>query len=150
MSISDIVTSIIRNIRVPITAGPNQGLRWSIAMGNRYRRGTFEAERVNAIASMIELGDCFWDIGAHRGYITSVAARRIGLNGDVYAFEPSPENLWYLNRHISWNRLQNARIVPAAISNFDGQARFGGGNVGGLTHKMGGGIQSLPFDLSTL
>jgi FkbM family methyltransferase len=94
------------------------------------------------IASLIRPGDCFWDIGAHKGYITLIAARRVGKRGRVYAVEPANANLWYLRRHLRWNGVENVTVVPVAVSNFDGLSRFGGGS--SLAFKLGKGKDLVP------
>jgi len=37
-------------------------------------------------------GDCVWDIGANIGYYSNLFSEKVGPNGCVYAFEPSPTN----------------------------------------------------------
>ena len=78
------------------------------------------------IAGLVRPDDCFWDIGAHRGYVTLLAAQR--TRGLIYACEPSRLNQWYLHKHIEWNRMDNVQVLPHAISRQDGQSSFGGGN----------------------
>jgi FkbM family methyltransferase len=125
----DLLRSIFRNARVRIPEGPNQGLQWSLATAGRgYGAGTFEPSRVQTIAALIRPGDCFWDIGAHKGYVTLIAARRVGEHGRVYAFEPAKANLWYLRSHLRWNGVENVTVVPAAASRVDDRSRFGGGS----------------------
>src|SRR5688572_4841682 len=127
--VRDLLRRILRHVRVRIPEGPNQGLQWSLATAGRgYGKGTFERSRVQTIASLIRPGDCFWDIGAHKGYVTLLAARRVGKHGRVYAFEPASANLWYLRRHLRWNGGENVTVVPVAVANFDGLSRFGGGS----------------------
>jgi FkbM family methyltransferase len=129
-------------MKVHIRSGPNQGLNWSLASAGRgYRSGTFELARVRTIAALIQPGDCFWDIGAHKGYVTLVASQYVGPTGKVFAFEPSEANLWFLHRHVEWNRLSNVRVTPAAISNFDGTASFGGGS--SLAYRLGQGRERV-------
>ncbi len=136
---------LVRNLKMSIAAGPNAGLTWSrVAAGKGFGAGTFEADRVEIIASLIRPGDCFWDIGAHKGYVTLIAARRVGAqSGAVYAFEPSSVNHWYLRQHVAWNHCSNVTIFPVAVSHFDGESSFGGG--GSLGAHLGGGReQSVP------
>jgi FkbM family methyltransferase len=136
------VRYLIRSVKVRIGAGPNQGLRWSLASAGRgYRTGTFETNRVLTIASLIQPGDCFWDIGAHKGYVTLVAAPRVGSKGKVYAFEPAQANLWFLRKHLQWNGLEHVRVTPAAISSYDGASRFGGGS--SLAYRLGVGSEQV-------
>ena len=131
--------AVIGRIPMRIRRGPNEGMRWSIASAGRGAlSGTFERERVAAITSMIRPGDCVWDIGAHKGYITLAAARRAGPTGRVYAIEPGPPNLEYLRRHIEWNDVSNVEIVPVAVSGEDGTSIFGGPG-SSTTHRLGRG-----------
>ncbi len=122
-----------------IRGGPNKGLRWSIVSAGRGAvSGTFERERVEAITSLLRPGDCVWDIGAHKGYVTLAAARRVGPRGHVYAFEPAPPNLEYLRRHVDWNKPGNVGVMPFAVSSKDGSARFGGSG-SSITYRLGQG-----------
>jgi FkbM family methyltransferase len=131
--------SLAGRIPVRIRSGPNAGLQWTaVSAGRGVRAGTFERERVGAIVSMLRLGDCVWDIGAHKGYIALAAARRVGAGGHVYAFEPAPPNLEFLRRHVEWNRADNITIMPNAVSVVDGTSRFGGPG-SSVTYRLGQG-----------
>lgn len=114
-------------ISVRIRSGINEGLCWSLAsLGRGFGSGGFERDRMEALASLVHEGECFWDIGAHRGYVTLAASRLVGPTGMVVAIEPSEENLRFLGRHIGWNRVGNVRVVPSAVSDVPGEAAFGG------------------------
>jgi FkbM family methyltransferase len=136
--IRDGLRRVFRSCRVTIADGPNRGLRWSLATtGRGYGRGTFEAERLGVILAMLRPGDCVWDVGAHKGYVSLAAARRVGPTGRVYAFEPSEANLWFLRNHIRWNSVANVEVVAGALGDRDGIERFGGRS--SLAKKLGGG-----------
>jgi FkbM family methyltransferase len=140
--VSELARYCIGGLRRRIPEGPNQGLVWSVVSSGRgYGRGTFEPARAETIASLIQAGDCFWDIGAHKGYVALIAARRVGEAGRVYAFEPSRSNLWFLRKHLEWNRADNVQVVAAALSSYDGVAHFGGGS--SLALKLGVGCESV-------
>jgi FkbM family methyltransferase len=127
--VRELACYFIRGLRTRIPHGPNEGLIWSVASSGRgYGSGSFEPTRAETIAGLIQSGECFWDIGAHKGYVTLIAARRVGEQGRVYAFEPSRGNLWFLRKHLEWNRVANVEVVAAALSSFDGQGRLGGGS----------------------
>jgi FkbM family methyltransferase len=127
------------NVRVRIRSGPNRGMRWSaVSAGRGAVAGTFEHERVAAITGLLQAGDCVWDIGAHKGYVTLAAASAVGSTGRVYAFEPAPPNLQFLQRHIAWNHLDNVEVMPYAVSAADGTARFGGSG-SSVTFRIGQG-----------
>ena len=76
------------------------------------------------IKALARPGTCFWDVGAHHGYVTVLASRCVGTTGVVYAFEPSPYNLAFLRAHIAWNRRANVQVVPMALTDREGMARF--------------------------
>lgn len=137
------VAALIGGARVRVRSGPNQGRWWSLASAGRGAvAGTFEAQRVDALLRLIGAGDIVWDIGAHKGYVTLAIARRVGPDGRVYAFEPSPVNLRYLRRHVAWNGADNVEIVPAAVGDADGTARFGGSG-SSITYRLGQGDDTV-------
>lgn len=55
-------------------------------------------------------GDTFFDVGAHHGWVSLVAARKVGPAGRVVAFEPSPPSIEVLNYHKKANRLTQLQI----------------------------------------
>jgi len=64
------------------------------------------------IASRVEPGDVFYDIGANIGVYTVLAARRVGPSGKVFAFEPHSATFARLLETISINGL--SEIVTAS------------------------------------
>jgi FkbM family methyltransferase len=119
--------SLLRNTPVRIQSGPNKGVRWSLASAGRgARRGTFEAERVQALTHLARPGDHVWDLGAHKGYVGLALSRAVGPSGSVTSVEPSRQNLWFLHKHIGWNRPGNVTVMEAAVSDRDGSDSFGG------------------------
>lgn len=55
------------------------------------------------------------DIGANFGFYTVVASQRVGSAGEVYSFEPDPENHRLLVHNIALNGCENVRPFPIAI-----------------------------------
>jgi FkbM family methyltransferase len=51
----------------------------------------------------------------------------VGPEGKVFAFEPLPDNPFYLNRHMELNHLSNVSIFEAAVSDHDGFTNFDAG-----------------------
>lgn len=76
------------------------------------------------VAQSIQPGDVVFDVGAHVGYYTLLAAIHTGPKGKVYAFEPVPRNLAFLRKHLALNRIGNAEVVEAAVSSAAGLVRF--------------------------
>lgn len=135
---------LLGSVPIRIRGGPNAGLRWSlVSSGRGYISGRFEADRVAAITALLRPGDRFWDVGAHKGYISLAAARTVGPTGEVTALEPSAVNQLLLRRHIRWNRMANIRVLPVALSDAFGYARFGGSG-STIAFRLGRGNELVP------
>jgi FkbM family methyltransferase len=119
-----VLRALSRHLRMRILSGPNQSLWWSLATSRRFLTGRFERTRVDAVADLIRPCECFWDVGAHQGYVALLASRRVTPSGSVYAFEPFPKNLWYLRHHVAWNRLRNVTVLPIAVGLSDRTESF--------------------------
>jgi FkbM family methyltransferase len=74
------------------------------------------------ITEYLKPGDVFFDVGAHHGWMSMVAARRTGRSGRVVAFEPSPSSVDFLQYHKRMNRLTQMEIVPKAVTRADAAA----------------------------
>jgi FkbM family methyltransferase len=61
-----------------------------------------------------------WDIGAHVGYYTLIAARYVGAQGQVVAVEPLPANLTLLRKHLALNKVGNVTVIEGALTDQDG------------------------------
>jgi FkbM family methyltransferase len=70
----------------------------------------------------LETNDIVVDIGANIGVFTLFAARR--TQNFVYAFEPYPENVEFLNRNIHANNLHNVITHCVAVSDKIGSAKL--------------------------
>lgn len=135
--------ALLGAVPVPVLGGPNAGRLWSLASGGRgFVTGGFERERVVSILALLEPGDTLWDVGAHKGYVTLAAARRVGPAGRVVACEPSRRNLTLLRRHVLWNSAGNVVVVDAALSRSDGEASFGGTG-SSITFRLGRGDETV-------
>jgi len=110
---------------VPVLQGPLRGARWIVgAQTHGMWLGSYEYRKVNALASVLRVGDVFYDIGANVGFYSLLAARLVGIEGHVYAFEPLPRNLEYLSRHIRMNNCRNITIVPCAVADCTSKRYF--------------------------
>ncbi|HTF72700.1 MAG TPA: FkbM family methyltransferase [Edaphobacter sp.] len=72
------------------------------------------------IVKTLRPGDVCFDVGAHHGWMSMVAARQTGHKGRVVAFEPAPALVEFLSYHKRLNRLPQIEIVPKAVSYRDG------------------------------
>jgi FkbM family methyltransferase len=89
------------------------------------RRGEVESLMANLFASVIRPGMVVLDIGAFVGWYTLLAARQVGLQGKVYAFEADPRNYQLLSENLRLNHF-DSRVVslPKAVSDKAGSQRF--------------------------
>ena len=118
---------LLGGVPVPVLSGVNRGRWWSlISAGSGYGSGRRAGAQMELLAALLRPGDVVWDVGAHHGYVVLCAARRVGPGGAVHAFEPSALNRALLHRHVRWNRLANVAVHPFALSDYDGESRFGG------------------------
>src|SRR5437868_6376075 len=86
---------------MPVLTGELRGSKWIAgAASHRCWIGTYEKEVQAVFTSKVRSGDVVYDLGANAGFYTLLASRLVGDDGHVYAFEPNPENLHYLNEHV--------------------------------------------------
>lgn len=81
----------------------------------------------------LQPGDVFVDVGAHSGYFTLLASRRVGTAGAVLAIEPSPAVATQLRSNVRASECSNVRIEEVACSDLPGEAVLhvhAGGNSG--------------------
>jgi FkbM family methyltransferase len=78
--------------------------------------GVWEPGETALLLDWLAPGMTFVDIGAHVGYYTVMAARRVSPGGLVFAFEPSPLNYELLLANVWRNELTNVVCYPWAVS----------------------------------
>jgi FkbM family methyltransferase len=87
--------------------------------------GDYEEETRKVVMQTLKPGDVFFDLGANIGYFTVLAAKCVGPNGRVIAFEPTPATRSYLDRNVQGNGVGGIVAVEAfAISERRGTAYF--------------------------
>jgi FkbM family methyltransferase len=98
----------------------NSAIGRALSFGN----DGFESNEVSFVLKSLEKDDVFFDIGANGGFFTVMAAKKVGINGHVYAFEPSERERQTLLRNIEINNLKNVTVVPSAVGDKDGTINF--------------------------
>jgi FkbM family methyltransferase len=78
---------------------------------------TKEPGTVDWLRATLKPGDCFYDIGANVGCYTLLAARLVGLDGHVIAFEPHPASMRTLMGNVELNLLSNVTLCALPLSN---------------------------------
>lgn len=86
--------------------------------------GVYEPGTVKNFQEKIKPGDVVLDIGAHIGYYTLMAAKRVGKQGRVYAFEPSYDNFALLTKNIKINGYKNVALVNKAVAESTKKAKL--------------------------
>ena len=59
---------------------------------------------------------CFLDVGSHIGIVTLPIAKAIHKSGQVYSFEPSSKNLFFLKYHLKINKIKNVKVIESVVS----------------------------------
>ncbi len=82
----------------------------------KYRLGHHEPRLQEAFQKFALPGRVVYDVGAHIGFFSLAAARLVGPQGKVLAFEPDPDNVDRLMQHAARNNLKGRlQIIPAAV-----------------------------------
>jgi FkbM family methyltransferase len=89
-----------------------------------YVHRDFEPNIRTEIQKRLRRGDQFLDIGANVGFYSLHAAKTVGANGTVYAFEPAPETRKALERNLLLNGIRNVIPVAVALSNSIGRSEL--------------------------
>lgn len=103
---------------VTIRSGAGKGLRLPVMPRSEkfYWTGAYERHVQDLLTGMLEPGMRFWDVGAHIGFFTLIAARLVADSGSVTAIEPMPDTRIRLNRAIALNGLTNVTVCDFAIA----------------------------------
>lgn len=86
--------------------------------------GIFDPLETELFNAEIKKNDVVLDIGANIGYYTLIAAKLVGENGVVFAFEPEPTNFALLKRNVEINGYKNVILVQKAVSNKTGKVKL--------------------------
>jgi FkbM family methyltransferase len=78
--------------------------------------GTYESEELRFILNTLAPGDGFIDVGAHVGYFSLPAARKVGESGRVIAIEPTPSSAAILRENVALNSFSVVTVIEAAAS----------------------------------
>ena len=84
----------------------------------------YEPLTVKHFQEAVKPGDIVLDIGAHIGYYTLMAAKRVGKKGKVFAFEPDKDNRTILNKNIRMNGYKNVIVVNKAVASSTKRVKF--------------------------
>ena len=107
-----------------VRAGLAEGLWLELnpRTGREYYEGKVEPAVQEVLRHGLRPGMVCYDIGANIGFFTLIAARLVGNEGRVVAFEPEPEIVPRLKLHIERNGFSNVRVVEAGVWSATGSA----------------------------
>lgn len=130
---------------VEVRSGPNAGCSLEIDPQREkyYWSGNHEPNVQRALIDVLRPGMTMWDIGAHIGFMSILAARLVGDQGRVHSFEPLPENRSRLQKSIELNKLSNVEVHPEAISRTEGTAVLRA-HESSLMWSLGDGVSQDP------
>lgn len=90
-------------------------------MGSQiYWRGAYSGAQLKVLASLLQPGGVFVDLGANQGEFTVFAASLVGEHGRVFAFEPSAVMQQRLLNNVSLNGFVQVCIEPMAVADKPG------------------------------
>jgi len=102
------------------------GVKIYVNIADRYlgrfmlQYGEYEKGTTKVFMKTVKKGMTFVDVGACIGYYTLIAAKLVGADGKVFAFEPEPLNFEWLVRSISINGFKNILPIRKAVSDKNG------------------------------
>ncbi|MGD0173090.1 MAG: FkbM family methyltransferase [Anaerolineales bacterium] len=87
-------------------------------------RGTYEPCTRKLFSGLLAETEVMVDAGAHIGLFSVLACRKGTSDLSVFSFEPDPYNGKALQYNLRKNRCANVRVLPMAVSDTTGTARF--------------------------
>jgi len=73
------------------------------------------------LSNMSETDVCVWEIGAHQGYYSLIAANILESNNDIHAIEPDLRNVERIKKNAELNKYENITVHPIAVGSEYGQ-----------------------------
>ncbi|MGD0623089.1 MAG: FkbM family methyltransferase [Thermodesulfobacteriota bacterium] len=94
----------------------------------------FEMAEWQFVSRFLKEGMNVLDIGAHHGFYTILASKKVRPSGYVIAFEPSPRERRWLSLNLNINHCTNVKVEPFALTSRNGKEQLfqGGGKFTGF------------------
>jgi FkbM family methyltransferase len=139
-------------------AGLAQGLLLNLdpRFEREYAQGLYEPAIQKALAEQLRGGGTFYDVGAHIGFFSLIAARLVGKSGAVYAFEADPANAARIERQVHANGFPQIEVIPSAVWSrsevlrFQRASEFSSHNQGSVVATRGGADNAAIIEVSAL
>ena len=118
----------MRTLHVPVVPVRLSFGAWWLAgrgtLDERLLNGDFESSELRFVESYLQAGMTVLDIGAHHGLYSLLAAKRVGKNGRVRSFEPSPRECKFFRQNLRVNRCRNVQVESFALGSSAGRAEL--------------------------
>ena len=98
-------------------------LAYNDAPGDRIFSGRLENEWI-FLNRFLKKGMTVIDVGAHHGFYTLLASKKVDSDGQVISFEPSPREREKLKHHLILNNCSNVRVEDCALGKYNGETKF--------------------------
>lgn len=133
-----------------VCSGVNKGMKWIVGSSTHgCWLGSYETEKQAVVSRLTKPGMVVYDIGANAGFYTLAFARLATRSGQVWAFEPLACNIDFLREHAAMNKLDNVRVVQAAVADKTGLAGLDvahDGSMGVLGKQAGYLVPTVSLD----
>ena len=116
-------------IRIKLDHGAELNIWWSYMPGSNIEGlplteyWSSDRSDLQFVWSFLQPGMTFFDLGAYHGIYSVVAAKRLGSQGHVTAFEPSARERRRLGLHLQMNGC-HVSVEPYAVTSQAGSFRF--------------------------
>jgi FkbM family methyltransferase len=137
---------------VAVRSGPAQGIRLVVLPRREkyYWTGAYERELQDALVRLLRPGMAVWDVGAHIGFFSLLAARLVGREGVVHAFEPMSANRARLEAGLALNAGAGVVVHDRAVSATPGRAELHAHEHTTMWSLLETGRQGQPVEVVTL
>jgi FkbM family methyltransferase len=131
-------------------------LVWNDVVREAVLSGDFEKAERKFVERFLRPGMTVLDVGSYYGLYALTASAKVGKQGLVVAFEPSPPQRRRLRLHLWLNRSRNVRVEETALSSTNGEHEFfvatkGSEGFSGLRRPdIGASVRSVRANLMTL
>lgn len=105
--------------------------------------GYYSADIAHLLNEILQPGMTVLDIGANVGEVTLLASKRVGIRGQVFAFEPVETIAQQLEHHIELNQLKQTHIERLALGDTNDNTRPIYASCGQKTDDDHNGLGSL-------
>ncbi len=125
-----------------------QGNTHDLIQSHIYFLGMWEPRISRWVASRLNPGDTFIDVGANIGYFSLLAATRVGSDGMVLSVEACPEIYRHLAANLRRNRVKSVSAINVAASSARGRLKLYRGieSNGGSTTTISDGSGDCPYE----